>query len=488
MKIKIFCLVLLSVVSSRTNMQAQDLQEKHSIEYSIKAVENSLSPIVRMAGEPLWNMEKRMQEYNLAGLSIAVINNYQIEWAKGYGLTNIATENKVTTETVFQAASISKTINAVALLKLAELQKVSLDAEINTLLTSWKFPYNKNISTTPITLRQLLSHTAGLSTHGFNGYKNFNHLPSIIEILDGRKPANSDKVVPVIPPNQEFKYSGGGTMVTQLILSDNQSLPYEQFVKNHIFQPLQMNHSFYSNEPNKYPNEIATGHVDSGKPLENDYNIYPESAAAGLWTTPTDLSKLLIDIQLSLTRNNSKILTGFFAEEMTSPTKDGMAALGLFIENQNGEKYIQHSGANRGFRGKFYAGLSNGKGVVIMVNGTNTEIIEEIIRSVALVYDWPGFDKLESSSELSITEADLKRYVGTYTLNKREVIISLEDGRLVATEKRKWTSQLTPLNESSFVVDIVKPQTTIEFVGDEKGVINKLITQQGESFEWTKVK
>ncbi|WPP49660.1 serine hydrolase domain-containing protein [Catalinimonas niigatensis] len=487
MKIKTLFLLLLCQMFIMTNVLAQNIQERDSIQYRIKQVENSLSPIVRIAGKPLWNIEERMQDYNLAGLSIAVINDFQVEWAKGYGVTNVETKTKVNTETVFQAASMSKTVNAVALLKIADKQNISLDSNINSLLTSWKFPYNESINNEGITLRQLLSHTAGLSTHGFGGYKNSKDLPSIIEILEGVKPANSEKVLPIIPPNQEFKYSGGGTMLSQLILSDIQNSSYEAFVEENIFQPLQMNSSFYSVELDKYPDQIACGHLDNGKVLKNKYNIYPESAAAGLWVTPTELAKLLIDIQLSLANKNSMLLSNYSAEQMITPTlKNEVSALGTFIENHNGEKYAQHSGANKAFRAKYYFGTSCGKGVVVMVNGTNTEIIEEIIRSVAIVYDWPGFELYESSDETILTESNLTNYIGTYSLDNRNLQIILEDGVLVAQERKKWRANLIPATETSFIVENVRPQATVEFINDENGKVTKLLMQQGEHYEWLK--
>jgi len=227
--------------------------------------------------------------------------------------------------------------------------------------------------------------------------------------------------------------------------------------------------------------------IKGGRNLKNNYNLYPESAAAGLWTTPTNLSKLIIDIQLSLKDETGKILSQQATKELIEPTlKNSNSGLGVFSENQNGQLYLQHSGANKGFRGKFYFSAENGNGVVIMVNGTNTEIIEEIIRSITSVYNWAGFEKLVASSELDLNDTDLNKYTGAYTLENREVNVSLKKGKLILTEKGKWSSKLTALNNSTFVVDIVKPQATIEFVTDTDGSISKCILKQGELTEWIK--
>ncbi len=332
-----------------------------------------------------------------------------------------------------------------------------------------------------------MSHTAGLSTHGFGGYKKPNNLPSIFDILNGTKPANSEKVEQKIKNDTEFKYSGGGTMISQLILMDNSTMSYEDFIYENIFEPLHMTHSFYSVELHKYPQNLALGHKANGKTLKHKYNLYPESAAAGLWTTPTSLSKLIIDIQLSLKNGTGKILSQKTAKDLIEPTlKNSNSALGVFSENQNGHIYLQHSGSNRGFRGKLFFSAENGNGVVIMVNGPNTEIIEEIIRSVRSVYDWKGFKKLLVSKDLKINDADLIRFTGTYTLDDRKVNVSLKKGKLSITEKGKWSSQLTALNQNLFLMDVVKPQATIEFIESNNDSIGKCILRQDEPTEWIK--
>ncbi len=478
-------IILISNIGIFSYAQTTNILYSETVQQRIKNVENSLSPLVLNSGESLWNLEKQMQKYNVSGLSIAVINDYQIEWAKGYGETGNKDKIDITEQTVFQAASMSKFVNAVALMKLKESADIKLDDDINTLLSSWQLNYDEK---QPITLRQLLSHTAGLSTHGFGGYIDSKKLPSLVQILEGNKPANSDKVKQIQPANKEFQYSGGGTMISQLILMDKSNSSYESFVSENVFMPLEMNHSFYSTEFNKYSDNLSYGHSQNGKPLKNNYNIYPESAAAGLWTTPTDLAKLIIDIQLSLKSESGKILSNQSSKELITPAlENSNSALGLFTEDENGELYLQHSGSNRGFRGKFYFSAENGNGVVIMVNGPNTTIIEEIIRSVARVYKWAGFKMFEASSTLAIDDVDLSKYVGTYALEDREVNVTLKKEQLTLSEKGKWSSNLTALNKSTFVVDIVKPQATIEFVSDSNGSVIKCILDQGGLTEWTKI-
>ncbi|MGD1840958.1 MAG: serine hydrolase domain-containing protein [Thermonemataceae bacterium] len=401
MKLKILLFTTVLVSTFQVALQAQtDKTLDADTQQKIEKVENNLRPLVSKEGDARWNLEARMRKYQIAGLSLAVIHNYKIDWAKGYGTTGQAGAGDVTAQTVFQAASMSKFVNAVALLKLRESKAIDLDEDINTYLTSWKFPYNKKISTDPITLRQLLSHTAGLSTHGFGGYKSAKKLPNIVQTLEGNQPANSDKVKQIMPPNEAFKYSGGGTTISQLILTNQANTSYEAFLNENIFTPLGMNNSFYSVEFDKYLDDLAYGHLANGQPLKNHYNIYPESAAAGLWTTPSDLAKLIIDVQLSLKNDAGKILSNPSSKILvTPPLKSSNTALGLFTSKKMGSAYLQHSGANKGFRGKLYFSAENGNGLVVMVNGTNTEIIREIIRSVASVYKWADFKTLIASPD-----------------------------------------------------------------------------------------
>jgi len=484
MTIKKQLLVIFSIANTSVISYSQT---NTTIDQRIEQVENSLAPLVLRKDQSLWKLKDRMHKYNTKGLSIAVIHDYIIEWAKGYGETGNPIKPDITEQTVFQAASMSKFVNAVAMMRLKELNKIDLDKDINQYLTSWKFPYNIDFGEEPITLRQLLNHTAGLSVHGFRGYWNSEHLPSIVQILNGIKPSNSEKVVQILPANSEFKYSGGGVTISQLIISDNSKVAYERFVNENVFTPLGMDQSFYSIELDKYPEELAFAHSERGKLLSNNYNIYPESAAAGLWTTPTDLGRLIIDFQMCLSSGNGKILAKDSATEIIEPTLEGsISALGLFREIKNETLYLQHSGANRGFRGKFIFSADNGNGVVVMSNGTNTEIIEEIIRSVGLVYEWPGFETLTVSTTVELNDIDLRKYAGTYIKGNRAIEVRLKRNKLLLEEKGKWKSNLTSLNGTTFVVDIVKPQATIEFVKNSDGKVVKCIMEQGDKTEWVK--
>ncbi len=228
----------------------------------IMAVENNLSGLIRIDGQPPWTLKERMAFYKLLGLSIAVIHDYKLAWAKGYGWADDSMRIPVTTQTLFQAASISKSINAVGVLKLVQENKLDLNTDINQYLTSWKFPYDSVSKGKKITVVNLLSHTAGLTVHGFPGYERGTALPTLVQILNGVTPANSPAIRSMFEPGLRSEYSGGGITISQQLVMDITHQPYAQFMISQVLQPLGMVSSSYD-QPNLGvdPKLLATGYA-----------------------------------------------------------------------------------------------------------------------------------------------------------------------------------------------------------------------------------
>ena len=242
-----------------------------AVQQKITAVENSLAPAVVFGDTvPKLNLEKRMKETAIPGLSIAVIRDYKIEWAKGYGFADVEESRKVTTDTRFQAASISKSINSMGILKLVEAGKLDPEADINNYLTNWKFPYDSLSNNKKISVYNLLSHTAGLDIHGFPGYEKTDTLPTIQQILDGRPPANTKAVRSLFEPGKKFKYSGGGTTITQLLLTNITGSNYADWMEKNVLVPIGMTNSSYQQPPMAAAN-LATGYYGNGKPVKGNY-------------------------------------------------------------------------------------------------------------------------------------------------------------------------------------------------------------------------
>ena len=296
---KLFVLLIL-VFSAITIFDQTYSQE---VLQQIKRVENSLTPSMVYGDTiPTLNIETRMKETHIMGLSIAVIKDYKIIWAKGYGLADVESKKLVDVNTRFQAASISKSLNSLGLLKLVQQGKIDGEADINQYLKSWKFPYDSITGNKKINLFQLLSHTAGLDIHGFPGYERTVAKPTITQILNGEKPANTKKVHSLFAAGTKFKYSGGGTVISQQMLMDITGKDYASFMEKEVLKPIGMMHSSYS-QPAIDTTELATGYYEDGRPVKGKYHVYPEQAAAGLWTTPSDLALYIIECQLALNKN-----------------------------------------------------------------------------------------------------------------------------------------------------------------------------------------
>jgi CubicO group peptidase (beta-lactamase class C family) len=412
MKKIIFLLLLLQCLSAVTAQQPYS----QAVKKQIARVETNLSGGMVIDGK-LYTLSERMKHYNVAGLSVAVIDNYQIVWAKGYGYADKKEERKVTANTLFEPGSISKSLNAVAILQLAQQGKLDLYQDINQYLVNWKFPYDTVSHGKKITTAQLLSHTAGLGVHGFPGYQRDSAIAAVTDILDGRAPSHTEAVRSVTEPGKESRYSGGGILITQQMLTDLTKQQYEQYIYEHVLRPLGMTNSSYNQPPAvSQRKNLATGYKSNGNEVPGKYFVYPEKAAAGLWTTPTDICKYILEIQQAYQGKSSKVLNQEMVKLHVTPYKNDVA-MGTFIQNRNGEKYFDHTASNEGFSGLFIGGLTNGKGAAIFVNSDDATIAFELVNSIAIAYNWAGFKKPEQITTVPVNDSITSKYIGEYILD-----------------------------------------------------------------------
>lgn len=395
------------------NLQAQDVKYSAEVAEKIKGFENNLISWVKLDSTQNWNIYQRMKESQVNGVSIAVIKNYKIEWVKSYGWADTVEKKPVTNNTLFQAASIGKSINGFAFMKLMQDKKVDLFTDINAYLKSWKFEYDTTSHGKVITLAQILSHTAGLTVGGFDGYKWSAPIPTLKQILNGEKPANNPKVRSKFEPGLKFEYSGGGYQISELLLEDVTHSTYQSYIEKNIFKPLGMNSSTYIEKP---VGNYATAYRVDRKEIGSRFHIYPEKACgAGLWSTATDLAKFVIEIQLSLKGASNKVLTKATTELMLKPyLPPASIALGFFINKKGNDYYFQHSGLNEGFCSQFYGSMKDGNGVVVLTNSDNTNFRDELINSIATVYGWKDFFPFAKRKIIAVADSTLDKYVGTY--------------------------------------------------------------------------
>lgn len=383
-KLNLIVLLFLSL-----NIFAQNVNEK------IKLFETNLNHWDKTKKK--FTLKERMAFYNANAVSIAVIKDYKIEWVKAYGFADVSEKRMATPQTLFQAASISKSINSLGVLKLVQEGKLGLDDDINNYLITWKFPYDSVSKGKKITISNLLSHTAGLSVHGFGGYEIGAKLPTTIEILDGLKPSNSKAVRSVFEPGFKFEYSGGGTTISQLIIENTTGEKYENYMLKNVLIPLGMSTSSFSQPPAKDKESLLATAYINGKEVKGKYHIYPEKAAAGLWTNPTDLANYIIETQLSLLGKSNEILSKEMSEKRLNNN------LGVFLNDFKGTKYFGHSGGNEGFVCYYGGSLENGNGIVVMTNGSNFKLVEEIISSIASVNQWKNFPLEPIKESIALT-------------------------------------------------------------------------------------
>ncbi|MBE9462035.1 serine hydrolase [Dyadobacter subterraneus] len=441
---KAFFLLLLLMLLCVTLKSQTKSKYSDGVKNKIAQVENNLASWVEIENTPKWNLQERMNFYKIKGLSIAVIKDCRLEWAKGYGWADSAENRPVTPFTLFQAASMSKSLNALGMLKLAKDKNIDLNSDINSYLRSWKFPYDSVSRGKKISILNLLSHTGGINISGFDGYAKTDSVPNIIQILSGSKPANSDVVRSVFEPSSKYKYSGGGTVISQLIIEDVSGKNYADYMESNILRPIGMQNSFYTNTISKSKlKQLATGY-NGDQEVTMKYHIYPEKAAAGLWTNPTELSKYVIEIQRSLIGKSNKLLTPKMTKLMLTPYLDNSSALGVFIEDKDGTKYFRHGGVNEGFTSLYFGSVENGNGAIVMCNSTDKTILYEIINSIAIVYKWKNYYKPVLKKVIKIDSSELTKYTGKYTSNDREYIISQDNGNLfLELMGQKWQVYFT---------------------------------------------
>ena len=407
----------------------------------IRAVENSLLPYVPVQGLVGWNLAQRMRHHRVPGLSIAVIHNYQVEWARGYGWADTTARTPVTLATLFSAGSISKLVTAGAALLLVQQGQLALDAPINTYLKSWKLGENDFTRQQPVTLRRLLSHTGGTSQSSYFGFvPGPQPLPSVVDVLSGQPWAESQPVVVNALPGAGFQYSGGGYLVAQLALMDQTGQDFAALTEARLFRPLGMRSSTFAQPlPAALQPRAAWAYSENSWFKGMPY-VYPQQAPAGLYATPADLARFVIEVQQAY-RGRGRLLTPASARAMLTPQADVSSGtyreqigLGPFLlqrADQTGDasRYFEHTGVNAGFLAYAIGSVTGGEGVVIMMNNNNgaDELGKELRRAVAKVYGWPAFLP-PPIRPVRPPAADLAAYAGRYRRGPDEVVTFRPEG------------------------------------------------------------
>jgi len=384
----------------------------------------------------------------------------------------------VNAETMFQAGSISKPLAAMAALKLVEQGKLSLDVDINTLLKSWKLPSDPIQGGKPVTLRELLTHTGGTTVHGFPGYASNEPVPTLVQVLNGEKPANTAAIRSEAAPGSKWNYSGGGFTIMQQAMIDASGEAFPKLLHSTVLAPIGMTHSTYEQPlPKEFQAFGATPYHGDGKPVEGGAHTYPEMAAAGLWTTPTDLARYAIEVENSLEGKANHVLSADMTRQMLTAGM-GNWGLGLEIGGAATNPYFSHGGVNEGFVSIFAAYEKGGEGAVVMTNSDSGGALgDEIMHSVAAEYGWPDW-RPTLRTVVPIDPKILAQYAGTYALAPNfDLVLTVEDNKLMAQATGQAKFQIYAESETKFFPIVIDAE--IELFKDDQGKVTHLVLHQG---------
>ena len=455
----------------------------------VRRVETGLLSAVVLKGHPApMRLADRMAYYNVPGVSIVVINNGEIEWAKGYGIVEAGGRTPVTPRTRFQAASISKPVTAMAALALVQQGALSLDEDVNRQLKSWHVPDGQFTSREKVTLRRLLNHSAGMTGADVGSYAAGQALPTLVQALNGEKPANTAPIRVDVPPGSTWRYSGGGYSVVQLLMTEVTGKPFAGLLQELVLNKIGMTDSTFEQPlPEEWKAISATGHDVNGHPIEGRWRTFPEAAAAGLRTTASDLARFTIEVQRSFHGTSNKVVSVDTARQMLTGQL-GNYGLGIGLGGTGKGRNFSHAGWNEGFTCILFGYFDTGQGAIVMTNGdAGDNLFNEILRSISREYGWSDYQPIEKAVT-RVDPAGFRSYVGRYDASGLRTIISSAKGHLylVAQPLGPRPLKLYPSGGDRFFM--LERDIEVSFIKDARGNVTGLEARSpGQIMTATKV-
>lgn len=379
--------------------------------------ENGLRRSIAIEGQKAtFNIAERMQHYRVPGVSVAVIDGCRIVDARGFG-TSAGNGAAITEQSLFQAGSISKSVTAVTALSLVDQGKLRLDDDVRGAIDGWSVEGSPVIPKSPVSLRRLLNHTAGLNEVGGKGYDRGGQLPTLTQILNGASPANTPAIRIEYEPGTKWLYSSGGYYVVQALMTARTGKSFPELARQSVMGPVGMNASTFAQPLDAAHVPLAANAVGAdGEPLPSGWRVNPELAAGGLWTTPSDLAHFLIALTRDIRGESQLLLSHRSVEEMTKPGA-GNWGLGVELGKPGGPRRIGHTGHNVGYVSEYVMYPETCQGAVVMTNADEGGwLITEILRGIGDAYHWPERQASEEEAASQLTEAIARRFVGTYRL------------------------------------------------------------------------
>jgi CubicO group peptidase (beta-lactamase class C family) len=380
----------------------------------------------------------QMARHHIPGLSLAVVQDGAVVKAAGYGTTAGAGSAPVTANTLFIAGSVSKPVAAMGALRLVEAGKLSLDTDVNAALRVWKVPENAFTADSKVTLRRILSHSAGLTVHGFRGYGVGELPPTLVQVLDGA--GNSEAVRVDLVPGTKWRYSGGGYTVMQELVVEVTGKSFPAFMREAVLDPLGMaSSSFEQPMPAARAARAACGYTSPGVPVPGGWHVYPEMAAAGLWTTASDLARFVIGLQNAYSGRSNPVLSQKMAREMVT-IQTGDDGLGVFIRGQGPSRRFEHNGVDEGFDTMMVGYVERGQGAVVMINiNDDSRAVSRIVEAIADSYGWPDYPHFKPAPPIEDGEPAV-------TAQIKAVFEASQAGKI---DRSLFTARLADLIETS---------------------------------------
>lgn len=375
--------------------------------------ESLLRPTVH-SGNERWKLTQRMSHHGVPGVAVAVVRDGRAASLKGYGSRLAGHDFPVGPDTLFSVGSVSKVATASLCMKLVALGKLDLDQGVGRWLRRWRLPQGQEGDTSEITLRMLLSHTAGFNVHGFKDLEPSAPLPSLLQTLNGTPPALNKPLQRIDRAGSRSRYSGGGYMVAQTVIEDAMRQTFDAVARRYLFAPLGMSRSRFDAAPSVTTADIAHAHDGSGMPvaLPRGWQGFPELAPSGLWTSASDLARLVKALCASY-RKSDGFLPQALAIDMMTEVSPGTFGLGPRLAGEGSARIFHHAGANDSYKAYIEGNLDSGDGLVIVTNGTNGDVLgDEIRNAVSDSLEWPGDWSVKISPV--ITAGSLDQFVGAY--------------------------------------------------------------------------
>lgn len=445
-------------------------------------VENGLLQAVTFEGEDnTYSVGERMAHYKVPGMAFALLDDGRLAWAAGYGVLQAGSSQPVIAETRFQAASIAKPVVAAGVMRMRDAGILDLDADVQGYLTDFRIPDGEQSPGNPVTLRKLLSHTAGITPGGYGGYAPGEPLPSDLEILRGDAPANSPPLAVESMPGTRVAYSGGGYSLVEVLVQNLTGTDFTSAMNNWILGPTGMGGSTFAQPlPTDHSRNVATGHLGDGSPVAGRWRVHPEQAAAGLWTTVRDLAGFVLQIRDAYLRGTAALERPSAAELLTEQL-DGQG-IGFVLEGTGETLTFSHAGGNLGFRAFMVMHVPSGDGAVFMTNGDQGMAVgHEMLRAASAAYGWSTF-KPQTARRASVEATEIPALLGTYDFGDGvRVVIGVEDDSLLITFPNGDMYTLVPTGAQEFVAPETGLQVT--FDGTDNRRILTVYGDQGVRLE-----